>query len=61
MGAGWCSSPDASGSGSWRTLGGATTGRYGTYHIDVKPAGSRVYRVVWRGVKTSATRTVIVS
>ena len=49
------------GGGSWRTLGDATTGRYGTYHIDVKPAGSRVYRVVWRGVKTSATRTVIVS
>ena len=47
--------------GSWRTLGGATTSRYGDYHIDVKPGGSRVYRVVWRGVKTSATRTVIVS
>ena len=49
------------GSSSWRTLGGATTGRYGNYHIDVKPAGSRVYRIVWRGVKTSPSRTVLIS
>jgi hypothetical protein len=49
------------GSGSWHTLGSDTTSRYGYYSLGVRPGGSRAYRVVWRGVKTSATRIVTVS
>jgi hypothetical protein len=48
------------GTSSWRTLGGDTTGSQGYYRIDVKPGGSRVYRVVWRGVKSSPSRVVLV-
>jgi hypothetical protein len=43
---------------AWRDLGGATTATDGSYRFTVKPAGSRAYRVVWRGVKTSPSRTV---
>lgn len=45
-------------SGSWRTVSSTKTRSAGGYRFTVKPGGSRVYRVVWRGVKTSATRTV---
>jgi hypothetical protein len=44
--------------GAWRTVSSKTTGDAGAYRFSVKPGGSRAYRVVWRGVKTSVTRTV---
>ncbi len=44
--------------GAWRKVTSRTTGSDGSYRFGVKPGGSRVYRVVWQGVKTSATRKV---
>ena len=44
--------------GAWRTLKTTRTGSGGNYRFWVKAAGSRVYRVAWRGVRNSATRTV---
>jgi hypothetical protein len=44
--------------GSWSTLKSTRTDGDGKYRFYVKASSSRVYRVVWRGVRTSATRTV---
>lgn len=49
------------GTSSWRTVSGVTTDSAGGYRFSVKPGGSRAYRVVWRGVKTSPSRSVIVA
>ena len=46
------------GTGTWGTLASHRTGASGRCHFYVKPRSSTVYRVVWRGVKTSATRAV---
>lgn len=46
------------GGGSWHTVTSKRTSTTGAYRFTVKPGGSRVYRTVWRGVKTSAYRTV---
>jgi hypothetical protein len=43
---------------TWRTVASTRTGSGGRYRLSVRPPGIRVYRVVWRGVKVSAIRTV---
>lgn len=44
--------------GAWRKVSTVKTRSGGKYRFTIKPGGSRVYRVVWQGVKTSATRKV---
>jgi hypothetical protein len=41
--------------GAWKTLGSTTSGDQGRYTFWTRPTSSRAYRVVWRGVKTSAS------
>lgn len=43
---------------TWRTVASTHTSSAGYYRLSVRPPGIRVYRVVWRGVKVSAKRTV---
>ncbi len=44
--------------GSWQKVATTRTGSGGRYHFYARSRSSRVYRVVWAGVRTSATRTV---
>ena len=44
--------------GRWSTLGATTTTDAGSYRFSTRASASRAYRVVWRGVKISATRVV---
>lgn len=43
---------------AWTTVGSRTTSSTGGYVFTPRPGGSRAYRVVWRGVATSAIKLV---
>ena len=46
------------GTNAWRSLKTTRTGARGAYRFWVSPGSTRAYRVVWRGVTTSARRLV---